>query len=224
MPGKVVEATVVDIANGVISCEITPFSGISSTIFVVQDYLKAMFVQSFLDGNPAVIRLNSDDAMENFFKRDNLNPKFSRKTLRYEYGLPQITLDAWVEVGVLSKTKVDWHYACPDCDTMITVREGCYGCLATNDRKPNLLRHNKCGYIGFGKQFDEWKCPHCKEALTITQGDFDMVYGPARCEICGHLDVPTKVAGCLGCNNFFPLTTAKKMEVFNYSKKIPILT
>lgn len=224
-PGKPLAAIVRDVKNGVVTCEVDGFvSGIASASFVVEDYFDAVFVQTYLAGNPAIIQLKRDDVMEDLFSEDKLKPKFNRKTMRYEYGLPQGALDGWVKAGVLTKKKVDWHYACPDCDTMVTVRDGCYNCYATIEKKSSLIRHNRCGYIGFGKQFDNWTCPNCKAALSESQGDFETVLGPGKCEACGYADVPTQVAGCLGCDNFFPLREAKEMPVFKYLRAAPILT
>lgn len=223
-PGQAVAAVVRDVKNGIVTCETIPFSGISTTTFVVEDYFEAMFVQAFLGGDPAIIQLKGDDVMKDLFSEESLKPKFNRKTLRYEYAMPQSALEEWVKAGVLVKEKVDWHYACRDCDTMVTVREGCYNCYATTEKKSKLMRHNKCGYIGFGKQFDDWKCPNCKEQFTATQGEFETVLGPAKCEACGYADVPTQIAGCLGCGNFFPLRDTKEMPVFKYRRAAPILT
>lgn len=224
MPGQAIPAIVQDVKNNnVVVCEMSLFTGIAKTTFIVEDYFDAMFVQLISSGNPAVIHLKKDSTIEELLSEEGLKPKFNRKTLRYEYAMPQSALDEWVRLGVLKKEQVDWHYACRDCDTMITVREGCYNCFAIRNKISKLIRHNKCGYIGFAEQFNDWNCPQCKEKITSMQGEFEIVQGPAKCRICGYLDTPTRIAGCLGCGKFFPLTEAKEMHVFKYQKAEPIL-
>jgi hypothetical protein len=216
MPGTVISALIQDVDNGNVTCEIEPFSGISTATFIIEDYLSIMFVMSYFDGVPASIHLKRDEKMEALFSEQNLKPRFIRQTLRYEYGLPQNTLDAWAKIGVLTKKKVDWHYACPECDTMVTVREGCYNCYAATDEKKKLMRHKKCGFISYSDEFFDWKCSGCKEMMDINS--IELVLGPGKCECCGYADVPTQIAGCLSCGNAFPMQNSRKMHVFQYEK------
>lgn len=219
-PGPVVSAIVCDNKNKIITCEVESFNNTATAMFILEDYFESMSIQNYFGGNPAIIQLKNDATMDYLFAEENLTPKFNRKTLRYEYKLNQKFLDDWTKVGVLIKQRIDWHYACSDCDTMITIREGCCNCYATVDKKNKLIRHNKCGYVGFGKQFDDWKCPQCK--INISD-QFNIIFGPNKCESCGFTENPIQIAGCLGCGNFFPLSQAKEMSVFKYFKSKPIL-
>ena len=224
MPGCTLLVCVQDIRAGVVTAHGYGPGGGPSAVFVVRGSHLVFRVKQIVTGHPRVFQFVEDDAMMAAFSEDNLSPKFNRKTLRYEYGMPVPALDAWVEQSVLDRVPVDWHYACPDCDTMVTLRQGCYNCYAPRDKARKMLRHLPCGYIGPAKQFADWTCPGCKAALPRDRDEVEEVTGRMNCEACGYRELPTLVAGCLGCGKVFPLTEAVEMPVFKYRRTIPILT
>lgn len=218
------DAEVTDTKDGVMTCSvITPTNGLSTMSYVVEGTGEAVYAKRYIAGKPTIIQFRKDEIMEAFFKGESLMPKFDRKTLRYIYSLPIKTLEMWVQNQILDKEQVDWHYACRECDTMVTVRDGCYNCYAASDRNAKLMRHNECGYIGYPKSFDAWTCPGCSGMLNTENATFDNVLGPAKCEACGYKAVPTQVASCLGCGKVFPLCEAVEMPIFMYRKKAHIL-
>lgn len=224
-PAETLEVVVQDVKGNMVTCLAGPIlKGLGGTAFIDGDAGDPYYVRRYVAGPEAILQIEYDDITAALFSPAQLEPRFNRKNLRYEYGMPQGVLDAWVGVGILLRERIDWHYACRECDTMVTVREGCYNCYHPGDKKARLLRHNKCGYIGYGHQFDNWTCPGCKEAVPNEQQAFETILGPAKCVKCGYKERPTLVASCLGCWKSFPLAEAVEMPLFTYRKKPPTLT
>lgn len=226
-PGDKMKVVVKDEKDGVltVTCHFVP-----KTICIIAEhdhtiYTVKRFVGAFKheDGRdmPAIIQLRRDPVAEKMFKEEALKPFLNRKAMRYEYGMSERTLNAWTDLGVLSKKKADWYYGCPECDALTAVRRGCRNCRSSRLRSKMLVRHKPCGFMDYARRFDSFVCPKCR--CDLVDGTYEDLQSPPVCLDCQFLNDnhPHYVATCLECKGCFELTDTNEVPIYEYSHRQP---
>jgi len=228
-PGRRFKVLVQDFMNGVIT--VSYVEELPGMNVVAEELMEGFYLKVFLasvkhtDGShsPAIFQLRPDTLMDTFFSDECLKPQFNGKNLKYEYGLSYDVLQKWVQAGILDSHKTNSYFVCPMCQKAMSVRIGCRNCMSGRVESKMLIRHVDCGYIGYGRQFDNWMCPSCEGKLV--QGGYDSMKSPPKCDDCGFVNdsQPHYIGTCLGCRGIFHLRDCVEAPVISFSKREPVI-
>lgn len=142
----------------------------------------------------------------------NVKPKFDGMKFNYDVSLD--VLEKWSQLGVLKPKFLDRVQVCPKCKSIPSIRRGCGKCYSANLTCEELIHHFSCAYVGLMKDF---VCPKCRTKSLMVGSDYEIVYGPYKCQDCNWQSVNCEQIGkCLGCNNVFPLKEAEEESLVEY--------
>ncbi|MGI9517999.1 MAG: hypothetical protein ACR2NP_13180 [Pirellulaceae bacterium] len=157
---------------------------------------------------------------EDVFADFRLTPSIDSESGRVQYGWPREILEQWRDLNVLSRRMVQRAKACPDCQAIVTVGDGCSQCGSAAIDYRVLIHHFACAWVDDCSRFQTEEgvsCPKCQSSGLIVGADFELIKSRYCCGDCGHEGNETELVGsCLNCWLRFPLRLAREMEVYRY--------
>ena len=153
-------------------------------------------------------------------RTENLAPTFNPTSCRFETGLPIETLAQWVEIGIFRPIMIDRVSVCPQCQAVVSIRNGCRVCGSVRLHTRPLLHHFACAHVGYVSDFEQdgaIVCPKCHTRNLIVGADYEHLSGPYHCLDCDWSDTELdQVAQCLRCAYRFPLHQAGEEDLIGY--------
>ncbi len=157
---------------------------------------------------------------DDVFADDRLTPSIDSGSGRVKFGWSREVLVQWRELNVLSRRMVQRARACPECQAMAIVGDGCCQCGSAAIDFRVLIHHFACAWVDDCANFQTNEgicCPKCQSSGLIVGADFELIKSRYLCRQCGHEGNETELVGsCLKCWLRFPLRLAREVEVYRY--------
>ncbi|QKV19283.1 hypothetical protein [Oricola thermophila] len=134
-----------------------------------------------------------------------------------------ITLaEALADAGMLRRSFVDRHSACPNCQShRLVVREECPACRSANLSQAAFLHHFSCAHIGPESDFRQGSaliCPKCLKQLRHYGKDYDRPGDALVCRKCaGTTTEPAVGFQCQDCDAHIDGDLIKTVDIHAYS-------
>ena len=147
-------------------------------------------------------------------------PSFDPATMKLGFGNLEGRVEQWKADAGTKQVTVDRIIVCPECEAIPTFRPGCGACGSAFVDQEILIHHFACAHVGPESEFranSGLVCPKCRLTDLIAGSDFEQIMGCLRCHDCDAIMAETKWLGhCLSCNNRFPASDGKLVDVVGY--------